>query len=843
MAKGKKHKPLKSEAPHLLSTEALEEKAHADMLQLNFRRAKDWLKELCKRCRDKYQPLLIECYQKQAHYLLDKGQSIDAQIILGHIRNLTGGAMPPGAQALSPAQTGDYAATAQAYVDRLCSAEAPLAQPERSRAAHALVLAFEGVPLLQARDAHLHQELSAIHHALQNVCARQFSEALDAVRGIGLQSLFAGWKLYIKGLCAFFSEQDLKALDSFKRLEHDPLLSKAAAPYIYILDASARHMKKTEPKELFIKRICAVVNRPDMENILPRAEYLWQTKRYRDSFEHVRRTLAGFPSGKPGLVHALSLFYFNIAFSMTPDQVSHYLEGLSRIIGPAQGKPECLMFERVINLLSEDMPPDEELMELWENYVDNHARVHGEHAGLRAMVYLHVGGLFALEDEPETSREALFSMPKAALRSPRLAEHYYNKSLALRPDSREAQLSLLRVYEATNNKSKANKKLDEIAALFPDDKTILLKNSANCLARKAYSKSLECLRKAVALDPLDRAVKQLLCVACIKASLHYAEKRTPLRYRELMAEAMLLGEPEGNDFSTGHRYLKVRLAIFELLNGCEEKGMPLLEETLRCNAQQFGFVYFSYLIGKKYRLPQQQLKMLEKLACDEMRDPDPGRTVALIAALTYIKAIDSSTAWLPAEYKRIKDYAFAASKKQCPADAAAKIVEWAFSLGYEGRTLREKYIQQALQRDAKDPQFLYFKYREKMYAGSRQPLPRKKDITTLQEILTLARKRNDRRLIAIVDKELKTMEDLLHSFPGSLNNAGYDDFDAPFMNDFFDTLVASFNTAPKKRKQGKKPARTAAKKLFSPDPRHPPEKPGPLQKSLFDFFDAEDKKT
>ena len=71
------------------------------------------------------------------------------------------------------------------------------------------------------------------------------------------------------------------------------------------------------------------------------------------------------------------------------------------------------------------------------------------------------------------------------------------------------------------------------------------------------------------------------------------------------------------------------------------------------------------------------------------------------------------------------------------------------------------------------------------------------------------------------------------------------DFDAPSINYFLNTLANSFDKTPKKKKEKKKrkPALPKDEKPFLPELKQPRGKSGPLQKALFDFIDAEDKKS
>ena len=117
MGKVTKHKGKGDEIPKFMATELLEQKAQADLDRQNYRRAKEWLKELCNRNKPHYLPRLIECYNGLAKQMLEKGQTADAKTIFAQIRLLAGDKVDPGAEAQLAIRSEDYL-TAAAVLSR-----------------------------------------------------------------------------------------------------------------------------------------------------------------------------------------------------------------------------------------------------------------------------------------------------------------------------------------------------------------------------------------------------------------------------------------------------------------------------------------------------------------------------------------------------------------------------------------------------------------------------------------------------------------------------------------------------------------------------------------------------
>ena len=834
MAKKKKRSHRKATPYKTLPTEVLDQKARLDLEQKNYRRAKDWLKELYKRDREQYLPMLVECYRFLATQMIERGQTAEAKTVLDQIRTLSGGESDLASETLLALKSGDFSTAARVFVDTYSRQKNALSQRNASIAADALVMAFEDFPQLKMHNPELLNELTAIQGALKKVCNEQFTEAIDELKNVSYHSLFSNWKLFIKGLCAFYARQDQKALEAFKRLSQDSLLSKAADPFFFLLDEKARHFGKNELKEPLLKKVCTIANKPELEYVLPRAEYLWQINRYRDSYVHVSRMLNAFPSENPGLLQALTQFYFNAVFHLGERQATKYLEGLSKQVSPSRNRPsvDYLLFLKVKNLFFGSAPDDYALQEMWEEYLSLYTNIHGENRKLCALVYVHLGNLYSekIESNPFLSFFS-FHRPRVEVRNVELAERFYEKSLELNPAAKDAHLHLLRLFETTKNKNKANRKLDEISALFPDDKETLVKNGNNCLNRKAFIKGIEYLQKARDLDPLDSSLKENLCVAYIMASRLYAKKRQAKRYRNFMDQALNLGEPNIDNFSLGHPYLNARLAAFEIISGHESEGERLLEKILEESSHRFGLSYFAYLIWKIYSVPARYVKILEAPINNDLNDPIPSKAAVLTSIILYIEQIDSSKdRWFRDEANRVTKYALEAAKKKCRPEDARKIVDYAFTRGGEGEKLRRKYIHKMLQNDSEDPFFLYLKYQDESDKGIRPSSAR--DLERLKIILKLAQDRNDRLLIDVLNKEINAIEKSL-GFLGDLDYNDYDDDELPDLDDTScefinlfekvleeeaDEIVNPFKRKPCKRKNGE-------------------QKQSPVQKTLFDLFD------
>lgn len=306
--------------------------------------------------------------------------------------------------------------------------------------------------------------------------------------------------------------------------------------------------------------------------------------------------------------------------------------------------------------------------------------------------------------------------------------------------------------------SQRNKKLDEISRLFPDDKVVLAKNGKFCIERKAFIKGINYLKKALALDPLDRNNKEALCVAYVKASLDFARKRTAERYREFMRNAMELGLPDTNNMTLGQPYLRVRQAIFEWIAGHEEEGKLILRDVLEENSDSGQLTYFAYLIGRTYRAPQPCISMLEKDVKALFRNPWPNMAATFADIITHVDLTRLPKPWIYREFDPLNTYATKAAGKACTAAAAEKIVVYAMEQGFRGENLALLYIRKILKEDPRNPLFLYFDYTYKYDIQGAFRHPSRDELRSLKEILAIAVERNERLLVDVLNKKIRETE-------------------------------------------------------------------------------------
>ncbi|OPX41168.1 MAG: hypothetical protein B1H13_03505, partial [Desulfobacteraceae bacterium 4484_190.3] len=462
-------------------------------------------------------------------------------------------------------------------------------------------------------------------------------------------------------------------------------------------------------------------------------------------------------------------FYFNAVSLMQRKEAEKYLSFFDKIRSGKGNtdKLEQLMIQRAECLYIENEPTyDFVLLDLWTKFLELYRNVHGEESSLEAVVYAHLGDLFSEEEVHCDTFSTFFGGRRSQrldVRNAEIAERCYEKSLELESGTRDVHFSLLELYEKTGQKSRANKKLDEIIRLFPEDKDALYKAGRRCVERNAFVKGMKYLEQAIKLDPL------------------YA-----------------------------------RWANFELLNANVIEAEALLNSGLALAGDESGVLYFNWLAARLYGVPFKYVKKTRKRVEEAFSSrASPERAARFAETISYFSHA-SRPGWLEDELKRVNHFARKAVKGDFSRDQARIIVEYALSQPNGDKNLAWAYVKQALIQDPDDPFFLFLRYQMKDDHWFRKRNIRPMD--ELKRILALAENRRDQQLMVKIRKamdELQHLQDIfspdetMDDFLEDEDVFGEDGFDEDFRT-FVENVIGERLPRGRTRRRNKKTEKKAS---------------------------------
>ncbi|MCP5004860.1 MAG: hypothetical protein GY941_13095 [Planctomycetes bacterium] len=753
-----KHKIRKSKRTSL---EQLEVQAREDLAEKRFKRARYCFLELYKLNQDKYFPELLESNLGVARDLIKNEKLDEATAVIDIIKDLTGDESDGALDVLVAIKKKDYDVACRIFTGLIARGNCIPELKSIPEVADAFILAFEDFSQLIIPCTEIYENIISVQLALENVSAERFEEAWDMVKKISVNSIFSNWKMFIKGITAFYAKDDKKALSAFRRISPDSLLQSTVSGYVILLEYST--LDKGYFKENYLQKACIIAGYPELASILPRSNYLWKVGRYSDSYRHLRSGLKAFPSGKGGIVGTLTSFYYNSIYHLPEKQAKKYLDRLKgSFIKPSSApdieevlirRAECLFYEFML-------PEDLKYARLWEEFLVAYTGFYGRNNKLEALAYSLVGAMFSQVEltEPSFLPWQTTKSNSHNLRNAQLAEQYFNKSIASDKENKDACLGLLNVYEKTGKKSKANKLLDKLAPAFPDDQTIMTRAGRGCIDRKAFVKGIKYLERARMLDPLDRTIKSHLAHAYLCSARNYYKKKQFEKGRETYRKALDNGSAGSIDFNLGHAYIYARWAASEYKCDNESTGEEKLKLSVDGAANHLPVLYFAQLCFQESEVPDVYLKNLKELIDKEWKKP-PAPATAVVLLKTYAcAALSSQSWWLYREKERVVKYAIKAASKPCSREDALAMVQ--FDIIEEGETrLGETYIKKMLKEDRDDPGFLYLRHRLKIMQGSH--FPGNSGLNELNRILRIAEKRNDMELTRKLGKEIEEFESML----------------------------------------------------------------------------------
>lgn len=769
--KRKKKSPRSSTAAAGRPAEQVAKMAESALAQGQLRKACTFFRQLCQDDPDRYLGRWVDASQRLFDYLLESGQLPEAKALLVSLERKVGSAVLRSSQIKLALRQGEFVRAEPLAAAELSAAGAST-PAQHALAVDALVLVFqEGDPEL-ALPPGLGADRQRVWQALGLVAQANFDAALQAVKPIGLGSPFANWKWFLKGLCAFYAGQDPKARQAFARTMVGSVPAKAAEPYLVLMGQEPGQAQNLKNPAI-LQAACLLTGVGEVGAVIARADTLWHTGRYRDALRHVQRHLADFPSDHPGFQQDLTQFFYNAWRDLPDRQADAYVEWLLRSAEKyrQQGavgkflahKAEALWLER-------QWCDDAEIIQAWEDVLALYQTRHGSNPRVQAIVYQHLGGIFAREEEVQETAFDFFSpsrrFKRSRLRNPQLAARFYQLAVESDVVNPEGYFALLALYEKTDEKSKINRTLDDIIRRFPDNKTALLKAGLRCMERNAFNKGMGYLERALTLDPIDPQAREGLVLVCIQAALRYAQQGRMAQCHEVMQKALARASTRTDDFNLGRCYLHARWAVMADIGGDAAEAGRQMAAAAALSADEFRLNYFALLIGLLYdQSPERHQEMDRRVIEACQRGLTVETVLSMVAVLKYFRRLPPKRRkWLPAEETLLGRLLNKAAGLKWRPEQARPVVEFVFSAEKLRNASVEPLVKAVMGRHPDDPWFRWFRF---MLDYGTQPglshaNPRVgKD---LQVVRALAEKAGDSELIAQIRKVEKIIEEARRIF-------------------------------------------------------------------------------
>jgi tetratricopeptide (TPR) repeat protein len=495
--------------------------------------------------------------------------------------------------------------------------------------------------LQQVADAAVRQEAAgrnSLPHALQPdfdrvlqafrlVEAGQDEPAREALQGIGLRSPFLEWKVFLRGLQAYYAHDDARALENWQRLDAQRLPARLAAPLRVGLDRAFRDAQPHAVQVRLLKQADRLAGSSPVQQMRQLRAALEDKESLAPAFRQAEALLPALKQGAPHLVPRLASCFYWAILDTGPDDVLRY----RRVFGAPADDPQL----HRVNALAYDRAGEaEQAHQAWLAYEKDLA-AHpenwppGQAERARAHVWLHLGRNAAavpgparlrrlppfLRDDPDRPR---------ALRPN--AEQCFTRSIELAPDLLDPYEELFRYHREEEHDAKAEKAARKLLERFPDHAPTL-EGLAELLQKMGrHAEALSLLQRALGHNPLDRGLRQKVGSAHLKAALEQAQGRRFAEARQGFEAALSFVEGRAPGC------FLVPWAATEFLAGDNARADGLLAQARDKGAGPFEVAFRMLVEVARLKLPKPVKARFDREFKEAQAGPPTGTEAAALAA-------------------------------------------------------------------------------------------------------------------------------------------------------------------------------------------------------------------
>ena len=793
--KNKKRKKLKNIPNKNLSFHEIEKIAIASFNKANYIDSLNHFKMLPHENRKQHRDLLIKCYINVIDIYMEKEDLAKAEANIEQCTKFIGEDCCLFQQLQLSLKKNNFE-KAVYFANKILLQPSEklieISQKEVSNIADILIISFEDANLINTYSSQLYKDICAIQKSLTQISQENYDDAKAAIKNISYNSMISYWKLFIKGLCAFYCGNNEIAIKALEKIPQGTFVYNAAKTYLDTLNYNKTLAVSYKNVQL-LKNICFMLGHSNIQNILARLEYLWRSGRKKDSYLYLREQIKTFPVVESGYLNDLSFFIFNSFLELGYERCNRFLHNLSKLRYKNDFE-QYLSFRSKMILCDIDGEYSEIAKDIFETMYKLYRKLYGNNSIAESQIYLAAARHFSFIEQDPMDMGFGFFMPKRynkkTVHNEKEAKLYYARAKKIAPEDKEICLQEVELYENLNDKSKINKLLDTIIQKFPNDKDSLFKAGIRCIERKAYNKGIDYLEKAKLLDPLDPKLKEALCIGYIKLGLKYACKQKDSNFRSLLPKVLKCSKAESINLTTGHAFLFIRWAAFEFLCGNNEKAEELIKKSQSQSQNQdyITLLYFTLIIFKEYLVLPNIIKRFEKLFKNAIKKYSIQIATSLKNVLIYLSKFQSYK--IGTEAKMFEKYITKVNDIELEPQKTREIIEYLMAFPEEypsGYKIVKSWSLRMLKINKDDP---FFRYSLWVTENSRNPLLIKpEEADKLEEMLEDAQKNNDSTLINNIEKSLEAIDkvhkiyNIMHSKSPFDDDEYYDDDDEYYDDD------------------------------------------------------------
>jgi tetratricopeptide (TPR) repeat protein len=466
-----------------------------------------------------------------------------------------------------------------------------------------------------------------ILQAFSQAEAGQDEEARASLQGIGLQSPFLEWKVFLRGLLAFYQNDDARVLENWQRLDPERLAARLAAPLRFMLDRDYRAAQPPASQAALQQQADRLQGSGLVPFFRTIQKALTNERQLPQAFRHAEVLLPPLRREAPKLVPRLaSCFYWAIVDHGEPEDVSRY----RRVFGAPADDPALARLTALSLEQRGIMPEAHRQWQAFEKSVAANPNTWpGEQAThVRALVWAHMG--HNAEEVPDL--DSLDELPPFLRNHPDrprplkpTADECYQRSIELAPDTLEPYEALFEHYRKGAKLSKAIQAGRRLLSRFPDHVKTLEAMADLLMEKQQYAEAQDLYQRAAKANPLERRLRAKLSAAHTYNARTFAEQG---RFDEARAEyqaALTLSE-DRDDSS-----VLCKWAACEFKAGADPRAEELLARAHTEAGHRLAVAYSMLIESIRLKLPRPLKNRFDAEFKEALAEPPSGAAALAVA--------------------------------------------------------------------------------------------------------------------------------------------------------------------------------------------------------------------
>lgn len=452
-----------------------------------------------------HRELLRNVYLGRAQQLRAQGKTRDAVIVLDNLVNHAGNDVAWLEKAAL-----EFAACGETQKGLRLMERVPNAPPPTRMLAAAVDAAlFQGIAGRATLPENLHVPFDTVVQAFKHLETGADDAAKESLQSIGLQSPFLEWKLFLRGLQAYYQGDDARALENWARLDAQRVPARLAAPLRFGMDATYRTAQPSATQIQLRRQADRLQGAGPLDNL----RSLQAALAAHDlplSFRLAEQVVPHLRKDAPKLVPRLAacVYWAVVQFGQQSD-IAKY----RRLFGAPADDPLLARMDALGCEEARDLTNAHRSWQQFEASVATNPSWPAAQANrVRALVWRRMGDNAASMPNDEMMKQ-LPAFLRDHIDRPRAlrpgAAECYQRSLELAPDQLASYQALIDLHAGPNGSvEEMEKAARRLLEHFPDHVETLGQLAAILTKNKEYEEALVLSQRALKANPLDRKLRE-----------------------------------------------------------------------------------------------------------------------------------------------------------------------------------------------------------------------------------------------------------------------------------------------------------------------------------------------